>query len=186
MTPPPLRRGTSPLLRNFRWIVIVVLLGAGGFTAKRVFWRATTKEPARPFQSRTVKGKNISLAQFHGKRNVVLIFYRGSFSRTSTNRLRALQAKYQRFLSLGAEVIAVTTESRNLALQTAVDLRLSFPVISSLPLAELYETYNSSTHMTSPAAFVLDKRGNVRWKHVGRGPLDLPRVPRILYELRKF
>ena len=180
------RRKSSPQLRKFRWFVIVVFLATGGLTAKRVFWPATTKEPPRPFQSRTIKGKRISLAQFRGKRNVVLIFYRGSFSSTSTNRLRALQANHQNFRSLGAEVIAVTTESRSLALQTAIDLRLSFPVISSLQLTDLYETYDAGTLMTSPAAFLLDKGGNIRWKHIGRGPLDWPRVPRILKELRKL
>ena len=180
------RRKTSPVLRKFRWFVIGVFLAAAGVTAKRMFWPATTKEPVRPFQSRTIKGKKISLAQFRGKRKVVLIFYRGSFSTTSTNRLRALQANHRKFRSLGGQVIAVTTESRSLALQTATDLRLSFPVISSLQLTDLYETYNTGTLMTSPAAFILDKRGNIRWKHIGRGPLDWPRVPRILKELRKI
>ena len=46
--------------------------------------------------------------------------------------------------------------------------------------------HNTGTLMTSPAAFILDKRGNIRWKHIGRGPLDWPRVPRILEELRKI
>lgn len=164
---------------------MAILLSAGA-AAKRHFFPEATDEPAPSFQTRTVSGQPISLSDFIGRRKVALVFYRGSFSSTSTDWLRDLQESYSQIRELGAELIAVSTESQGTALRTSTELRLSYPVVSDLRLTKRYGTYHSGTFLTQPAVFLVDKSGRIRWKHIGRGPLDQPSVARILSELQKF
>ncbi|MFQ5693680.1 MAG: redoxin domain-containing protein, partial [Nitrospinota bacterium] len=133
-----------------------------------------------------VKGDPISLSDFIGRQNLVLVFYRGSFSTTSIERLRELQKSYARIRKLGAEVIAVSAEGRNTALRTAAELRLAYPVVADIALAKLYGAYDANTLLSRPAVFLVDRSGRIRWKHIGRGPLDRPPISRILAELQNL
>jgi peroxiredoxin len=153
---------------------------------QRTFQREEFRQPAPHFQSRTVNGRPVSLSDFVGQRKLILVFYRGSFSGTSTDRLKELQKYYPKIREDGAELIAISTESENTAARTATGFRLTYPLISDIRITEQYGTYNSSTLLSQPAVFIIDREGIIRWKHIGRGPLDFPPFTEIFSELEKL
>jgi len=173
-------------LRYLRWCVLILLATSGVILWQRTFQREELRRPAPLFQSRTVDRRPISLSDYVGQKKIVLVFYRGSFSSTSTDRLIELQKNYPRIREIGAELIAISTESENTAARTVTDFRLTYPFISDIQITKQYGTYNSGTLLSQPAVFIIDREGKIRWKHIGRGPLDFPPSSQILSELEKL
>ena len=100
-----------------------------------------------------------------------------------------LHEEYQSLLDLDAQVIAISAEHLSLA-ETAVEqLGLQFPALYDLDeaVSQQYQVYGLlNKGMTTPATFLLDKEGRVRWQYVGNSHTDKPALERILAELESL
>jgi len=100
-----------------------------------------------------------------------------------------LPEEYQAISDLDAQVIAISAEDLSLA-ETAVEhLGLQFSVLYDLDeeVSQRYQVYGLlDKGMTTPATFLLDKEGRIRWQYVGKTHTDKPALERILSELKSI
>lgn len=120
---------------------------------------------APDFKATTATGKPISLSQFKGKENVVLVFYQGSFCTVCGQQLQDLQANLDKFKSRHTQVIAISGDDPTHARKSVADHGLTFPVIpdTSKSIIKSFGVANiTRNNIAWPAAFLVDKKGLIR------------------------
>jgi peroxiredoxin Q/BCP len=145
-----------------------------------------SKAPA--FRARDVMGREINTADFPGRNNLVLFFYRNSQCQTCREELADLADKYPLISEQDGEVIAISTDGIDVAKNMAVDLQLPCPVISdpNADIIKLYGVYDDDMDTAYPAVFLIDKNGVVRYRKKIEGLNDLVPADEIVNELRRM
>lgn len=121
------------------------------------------KAPA--FTAQTADGKPIRLADFKGKKNLVLVFYQGSFCSVCGHQLSNIQENLSYYRAQDAEVIAISADDRAHALTSVGEHGLTFHVIpdAEKKLIKQFGVSNiSKKGIAWPSLYVLDKQGTVR------------------------
>ncbi|MEB3286648.1 MAG: peroxiredoxin family protein [Vampirovibrionales bacterium] len=119
-------------------------------------------------QVKTAEGTTLTLTQYKGKKNVVLVFYQGHFCSVCAHQLANLQSHYGDFKLQEAEIIAISADSQYLALRTQGELGLSFPVVpdSAKSIIARYGVANVAKQgIAWPSAFIIDKQGKLRFSY---------------------
>ena len=121
------------------------------------------------FVAKTAEGKPIQLKDFKGKKNVVMIFYQGSFCSVCAAQLSNVQKHITDYQKQDAEVLAISSDKPANAMKSVGENGLSFPVIpdSDLKIIKAYGTANIGKHLDGhniawPVVYVVDKQGMVR------------------------
>ena len=122
----------------------------------------TPSGPAPQFQLPSMAGKDVNLAQYKGQ--VVMINFWASWCgpcRTEMPILEKLSAKYK---PMGFAMIGVNVEPDS---KVAADWLKVTPV--TFPI--LFDTKSEVSKLYSvasmPSTVIVDRKGNLRWKHVG-------------------
>jgi peroxiredoxin Q/BCP len=141
---------------------------------------------APDFSLKDTKGKTVRLADYNGKDNVLLAFYRGESDIYSINWLKNLDAGYLEIRALGTEVIAISADKENEVtfMRDKYSLSLRLLPDPGCNVIKAYQVYNDFTHTATCAALVIDRTGKIRHKYVSRAPPDLPDNESILATLR--
>jgi peroxiredoxin len=107
-----------------------------------------------------------------GRTATVLVFYRGYHCGLCRERLRELQRHLPQYRSEGANVVALSADSVANVRLAVEELGLTFPVVAvdSAALSE-WEVF-SGGDLPLPASYLLDSRGTVAFRHVGRNAAD--------------
>ena len=104
-------------------------------------------------------------------------------------QLVELQQNYQEIVSLGAEVLAVSTDDLAGAGYTVEGRGIQFPVLYD-PEAEVVRQYGVydllGDGMAAPSTLVLDKSGVIRWQYVGTSKSDRPSLSSITDALKEL
>lgn len=109
-------------------------------------------------------GEPARLADFRGKRDVVLFFYPKDNSPACTAEACAFRDGYEAFLDAGAEVIGVSSDSAESHRKFADRHRLSFRLVSD-PRGELRTLYGVPRTLGAipgRVTYVIDRQGIVR------------------------
>jgi peroxiredoxin len=122
-------------------------------------------KPAPGFRLESLDGRTISLADYRGKKKVVVSFW-ASWCGPCRMETPALREFYQQHAkSLGEfEILAINIdEFRGAAQDAAAEWKMPFPVIldSGHKTADAYEVF------ALPTLFVIDRNGQVEYGHVG-------------------
>lgn len=121
--------------------------------------------PAPDFIAKTADGKNIKLSDFKGKKNVVLVFYQGSFCSMCGAQLTNIQSHLADFKKQDAEIIAISADDEPHALQTLGEHGLTFNVVPD-PKRQIIKTFGvrnaSKQQIAWPSLFVVDKKGIIK------------------------
>ena len=100
-----------------------------------------------------------------------------------------LREDYEEFAALDAEVLAISVDDLAGADYVVADLGIQFPVLYD-PQAEVirpYGVYNLlRDNLATPAVFVIDKAGQVRWRWVAERYNQRPANQQIIDELEKI
>ncbi len=100
-----------------------------------------------------------------------------------------LQDRYESFEALDTEILAISVDRLDRAGYLVDRLGLAFPILYD-PDAEVirrYGVYNLlGDRLATPAVFIIDKAGRVRWRYVGRGYIDRPPASYIIDQLREI
>jgi peroxiredoxin len=145
--------------------------------------------------ARDLSGNEVRLSSLIGGRKALLLFYRGGWCPFCNEQLAAIAKDYQRFEELDATVVAVSGEEAEQGKGLLQKLRLPFVLLSdtSFDAIDRYgvraavpsETMRASgiTKLPKPSAFVIDRAGIVRYKHVGKNAPDRPKNEDLLLAL---
>lgn len=122
-------------------------------------------QPAPNFTTTDVAGKPVTLASFKGKKNVVLIFFQGSFCSVCGHQLENIQAHLSQIRAKDAEVLAISADDVQHSKKTKGEHGLDFEVIPD-PNRKLIREFGVANitrqNIAFPTAYVIDKKGIVR------------------------
>jgi peroxiredoxin len=130
----------------------------------------------------TLKDQNqqeVKLADFRGKKNVVLIFYPLDWSPTCTKEHACMVNDMKRFESLDAQVLGVSVDSAWSHKAFAEKMNIHYPLLADFnprgAMAAKYGVYLEDKGITGRAIFIVGKDGKVAWAK----NYDIPVLPDI-------
>ncbi len=124
-------------------------------------------------------GQPVSLSDYRGHNNVVLVFFPLAFSPVCTHQLPTVQAERPGFDQLDAVILGVSVDSHHANEAFARKLGLSFPLLSDWrrEVSTAYGVLDAARATSGRALFVIDKSGIVIHKDVSANPGDIALVP---------
>ena len=128
----------------------------------------------------------VSLSQYRGRVNVVLVFYPFDWSPVCSLQLPGIQANLPHFRELNAQVLGISVDSRHSHKAFAEHLGLEFPLLSDYDKA-VCQAYGvlRPNGSAERALFVVDRLGVIRYAHVN--PVgEVPDNKPVLDVLRKL
>jgi len=145
-------------------------------------------QPAPDFRLKGPGGQPISLSEYLGHKNVVLVFYPLAFSPVCAHQLPEIQTHIARFRELDAEVLGVSVDSWYANQEFARKLNLSFPLLSDFDHAATtaYGVLMPEKRYSGRALFVVDKQGRVAWREISPTPTEIPSTSNALAALEKL
>ncbi len=126
--------------------------------------------PAPDFALHTSTGDLVKLADFRGKKNVVVYFYPKDFTRGCTAEACSFRDSYEEFKNLGAEVIGISGQDQKSHQAFATEHRLPFILLSDMDgsVRKAYGVKKSLGIIPGRVSFVIDKQGIVRHAFVSQ------------------
>jgi len=152
-------------------------------------------EPAPDFAARDLNGKEARLSSLIDGKKALLLFYRGGWCPFCNEQLAAVAKDHQKFQELNAVVVAVSGEEVEKGKDLLQKLRLPFVLLSDVSFAAVdrYGVRDANvpeafrkrgiSQLPRPSAFVIDARGIVRYKYVGKNAPDRPKNEDLLRAL---
>lgn len=134
----------------------------------------------------------VQLSEYHGNKNVVLLFFPLAWSPVCTDEMCATRDSYNRYSELDAEVLGISVDSPFALQAWADDQGFQFPLLSDFnkdvakKYGVLYEDLLGLRGVAKRAAFVVDKLGKVRYAEVCPSPKELPDLESIRETLREL
>jgi peroxiredoxin len=124
-------------------------------------------DAAPAFSLRDQHGRAQSLADRHGSRNVLLVFYPFAFTGVCTGEMKALAANAASWDDLGTDVLAVSCDSvpslRAFSEQEAIDIPLCSDFWPHGAVSTAYRAFDEELGAAGRATYAIDRTGVVRW-----------------------
>lgn len=119
-------------------------------------------------------GETVTLSEFKGSKNVVLLFYPFAFTGVCTGELCALRDELPRFSGDDVQLLAVSCDSPFTLRVFAEREGLEYPLLSDFwphgEAARAYGVFDEEKGCAVRGTFVIDKEGVVRWTVVNGLP----------------
>jgi peroxiredoxin len=133
-------------------------------------------QPAPDFKLKGPGGQPFTLSEYHGSRNLLLVFYPLAFSPICAHQLPEIQREIARFRALDTEVLGISVDSWYSNQEFARKLGLSFPLLSDFDRAAsaAYGMLMPAKGYSGRALFVVDKQGRVVWREIAPTPTEIP------------
>jgi peroxiredoxin Q/BCP len=158
-----------------RWLLALLMLFLGGAVLGLMIRVVHTTEEqsvaalkvgdrAPDFSATTGDGTPVRLADFLGKRALVLFFYPKDGTSICTAEACAFRDSYDKFVQAGADVIGVSSDDEASHQSFAKEHKLSFPLISDAK-GELRKTFAVPKTLglfPGRVTYVIDKEGIIR------------------------
>lgn len=124
--------------------------------------------------------KQISLGDFKGK-TVVLLFFPQAFTGVCTEEMCTMSDNFDRYKSLGAEVLGISVDGTFVQKAFADKNSISVPLLSDYNRdvvrkydVVLPEFAHGMKETSRRAVYVIDKDGKIKYVEVTKSPGDLP------------
>lgn len=119
---------------------------------------------APDFDTVDCRGERVHLAEYRGKKRVVLFFFPRAFTPACTLEVRNFRDNYERISALDAELIGVSVDKAEKNCKFAEAEGLQFKLIGdeSRALSELYGVVWPVLRIDRRATFVIDEQGIIR------------------------
>ena len=115
-------------------------------------------------------GETVSLSQFKGKKNVVIVFYPLSFSGICTGELCEIRDNFANFERADVELLAISVDSKYVQKQYADQEGYKFSVLAGFwphgAVAKEYGVFLEESGIANRATFVINKDGELVAKFV--------------------
>ncbi len=123
--------------------------------------------------------QEVKLADFKGKKNVVLMFYPLDWSPVCTNEHQCMVNDMKDFEKLDAQVLGLSVDSVWSHKAFAEKMGIQYPLLADFhprgAVAEKFGMYFSEKGITGRAVAIIDKQGKVAWFK----QYDIPQLPDI-------
>src|SRR5438067_5207735 len=146
-------------------------------------------DSAPDFTLRSGNREDWHLADFLGKKNVVLAFVPYAFSSVCSTQLPSYEAELARFRDYNTEVVSVSMDSPYSLNAWSKSINVTFPLLSDFyPQGQVVDQYGVRNRGGFPdrAVFVIDKSGVIRYIEVLDSPSDLPDNDELFEVLRQL
>jgi len=126
------------------------------------------------------EGERIELAEALDASGVLLLFSPGAWSPSTRRQVGEINAIYDRFREASVAVVVLITQDARSLRDRLGAYAIPFPILADerRQVARDYGVYRAvSLHgigVTRPSAFVIDRRGIIRFIYVGEGETDVP------------
>lgn len=146
-------------------------------------------QQAPDFALRDQNNQVVSLADFRGRKNVVLIFYPWAFTRVCHGELCEIRDDLSRFQNDDVQVLTVSVDTVFAHRVWAEQEGFTFPMLADFwphgAVAQAYGCFDEERGCSTRGTYVIDREGIVRWKTVNAIPdaRDQAEYLRVLAEL---
>ena len=134
-------------------------------------------EKAPDFSLPNHEGKEVSLADFRGRR-VVLVFYPLDFSPVCSDQLSIYQEVLPEIEERGATLVGLSVDSSWAHREFRHKLGITMPLLSDFePKGEVlraYGAYLDGAGHGNRSLVLVDEEGTIRWVHESPSPLEIP------------
>jgi peroxiredoxin len=130
-------------------------------------------------------GQFVTLSEYRGKKNVVLVFFPLAFSPVCSHQLPSIEKQMDRFRGLDAEVFGISVDSHYANEAFARQLGLSFPLLSDFTreTSQAYGIFLPERLYSGRAVFLIDRRGKIAYKDISPTLGDVPSNEAVLQAL---
>lgn len=144
-----------------------------------------TGQIAPEFRLRGPGGPYVTLSEFRGRKNVVLVFFPLAFSPVCSHQLPEIQRALPRFEALDAVVLGVSVDSYYANEAFAQRLGLTFPLLSDLhhQASHAYGVFLPEKSYSARVTFVIDRQGRLVHREDTGDPATIPSLERVLEAL---
>lgn len=163
---------------NYTRLSLLALIGAGVLAAQATPPKTHLKvgDTAPDFTLSSSTGKPISLADYRGKKSVVLAFFPAAFTGGCTKEMTSYTADIAKFRSSGAEVLAVSTDNQPTLNHWATEhLKSDYPYLSDFmrKVSTSYGVLMPERGVANRATFVIDADGKIQHIEEGSAAVDI-------------
>ena len=144
-------------------------------------------EPAPDFAAKATGNRQISLSDYAGKKNVMLVFFPFVFSPVCSVQVPAYSQNTNRFEELDTEVLAISVDSSWSQSAWAEHYGIQIAVLSDFDknITNAYGVKHDMG-MSQRAIFIVDKEGNIVFSQVQENIREIPSLDLIFGELEKI
>lgn len=146
-------------------------------------------QPAPDFTLASSAGDQVTLSNFRGKKNVVLVFYPLDFSPVCSLQLPEYSGRQDEFAKLDTVVLGVNRDSVYTHRAWAAEYGIEVPLLADLNLqvARDYGVAIDERGISKRAVFVVDKAGVVRFEGIEVATRDYSvRPEQVLEQVRSL
>jgi peroxiredoxin len=135
---------------------------------------------------------DIKLSDNFGKKNTVLLFFPLAFTGVCTQEMCEITGNLNTYQNLDAEILAISVDSPFAQEAWANKEHITIPLLSDLN-KKTSEAYDTLLHdllglgaVSARAAFVIDKKGTIRYSEQTPTPKDFPNFTAIQNTLKNL
>jgi peroxiredoxin (alkyl hydroperoxide reductase subunit C) len=140
-------------------------------------------QEAPEFRLKGPGGQFVSLSEYRGHRNVVVVFFPLAFSPVCSHQLPAIQREYDRLRALDTEVLGISVDSHFANQAFARQLGVEFPLLSDWKreASARYGVLQGDHGIATRSVFVVDRNGRLIHKDVAANldPGDASQIPSL-------
>lgn len=142
-------------------------------------------QDAPDFNLKGPGGQFVTLSEYRGKKNVVLVFFPLAFSPVCSHQLPSIEKLIDRFRGLDAEVFGISVDSHYANEAFARHLGLRFPLLSDFTheASKTYGMFLPERLYSGRAVFVVDRQGRIAYKDISPTLGDVPSNEAVLQAL---
>lgn len=131
--------------------------------------------------------KKVTLSDFQGKKNVLLLFFPAAFTSTCTKELCGVRDDISRYSNENVQVFGLSVDSVFTLEKYKEEQGLNFPLLSdfnkevSSAYGSLYDTFTDMMMkgVSKRSAFIIDKSGVIQYAEVLENAGDVPDFEKI-------
>jgi peroxiredoxin len=125
-------------------------------------------QPAPDFSLCNQHGQTVTLAEFRGRKNVVLLFYPWAFSGVCSGELAEIRDSLTDLHNDTSELVAISCDAMYSLRVFADRYGLTFSLLSDFwphgEVARRYGVFNDSLGIAGRSTYIVDREGTVRWQ----------------------
>ncbi len=116
----------------------------------------------------------VRLSSFRGRKNVIVVFYPLSFTRTCQSELCAIRDAIADFSGEGVQTLAISVDSAAVHKQWAEQQGYTFPLLADFwphgSVAKAYGVFDEGSGLALRGTFIVDKQGIVAYQVINAIP----------------